>query len=101
METMAMGLVVFAVMMFILCLYLAVGATPAAPGRSAFGAGDPGPDPDMDEQRLVVVSLPKACSALESYTLDIRVTLHRSKDDRTGIKPEIHFHRHNRLDEYL
>lgn len=100
MEMMAIGLIVFAIVLFILCLYLAVWATPATPGKNVFNAGGAGPD--MEEQKFIVVKLPQPCLPPENYTLNIKVTLHRGKDETGDGKPDLRgrWYKHQ-LDEYL
>lgn len=97
---MAIGLVLFAIVLFMSCLYLAVGTNPAAPGKNIFNAD--GGKLDMEELKFIVVNLPKTYLAPENYTLDIKVTLHRGKDDAAGGRSDLHGRRYNRqLDEYL
>ncbi len=104
MEPVVFGLVFFALVLFMLSLYLMFGATPAAaPGKKVLDtAGD---RLKVEEQKFIVVKLPESCLAPENYTLDLRVSLHRGSDKPVGGKPDKnrrwYKNQYHELDEYM
>lgn len=103
MEMMAMGLVVFAIVMLLLCLYLLAGAVPVAPGKDVFNAA--AGSSVKEEQKFIVVKLPELSKVFDDYTLDLKVTLNRIKGTEGGRKPDSlgrwYKERNHKLDEYM
>lgn len=99
---MAVSLVLFAIVLFMYSLYIATGTAPVSlPGKKVPDAGSD--RPKTEQQRLIVVKLPETCLIPEEYTLDLKVSLHRSKE--VGVKPDRsgrwYGNQYHRLDEYM
>ena len=100
---MAVGLVIFAVILLVLCLCLSCGAAPASPGRNVVNSA--AAVPEAEEQKFIVVKLPDSCLVPENYSLDLKVTLHRGEGNPGGGEPDLNGrrqkNRYHKLDEYM